>query len=96
MCYADGECKLQPTYILKGNTKLIQRHTASCWGYCYNGPFGRKEYYDFFPPNPTKKFVQSLIDKARNIFHEFWKPVVKTKFGFESWGRNNIRQRNFK
>ena len=48
VCSADGECFLEPTYILKGQTKLEQRHKVSCWGYYYEGPFGRKEYYDFF------------------------------------------------
>ena len=54
ICCADRECFLQPTYILKGNTKLVQRHSASCWGYYYEGPFGKKEYYDFFPSNSTE------------------------------------------
>ena len=78
LCYADGECNLQPTHILKGNTKLMQRHIASCWGYYYVGPFGERKYYDFFPENPTENFIQSLICKAKNIFSEFWEPVVRT------------------
>ena len=76
--YADGEGNLHFIYILKGNTKLIQRHTSSCWGYYYIGPFGKTKYYDFFPKNPTVKFVQSLIHKVKSIFYKFWEPVVKT------------------
>ena len=74
---ADGECFLQPTYILKGETSLIQRHSASCWGYYYKGPFGRKVYYDFFSANPTEDFLRSLVEKSKEIFYDFWQPVVK-------------------
>ena len=60
ICCADGECFLQPEYQVKGNTELVQKHNASCWGYCYNGPFGRKEYYDFFPAKSNRKICSKF------------------------------------
>ena len=77
VCYGDGECNLKPEYIRKGNTKLVQEHDASCWGFHYIGPY-RTKHYDFFPPNPTENFVKGLVEVAEGIFHKYWEPVVKT------------------
>ena len=63
-CYADSESNFKPEYIRKGNTKLIQKHNASCWGFHYIGPHKTK-YYDFFPPNPTENLVKGLVKEQR-------------------------------
>ena len=78
VCYADSEDLLSPMCKLKGDTKLIQKHNASSWGFYFLGPDGKRRYCDFFPPNPTEGFVRGLVNLADERFEEYWEPVVKT------------------
>ena len=74
---ADSEDFLRPMYRLKGNTKLIQEHNASCWGLFFSGP-DEIEYFDCYHPNPTREFVNELLKLAGGLFEKYWVPVIKT------------------
>ena len=68
VCYGDSKCFLKPEYKIKRNTKLVQEHIASSWGFVYFGP-KKREYFDFFPPNLTEGFVRRLVKLAEEIFN---------------------------
>ena len=79
VAYADSEDFLRPMYKKRGDsTVLVQEHNASCWGFHFVGPDEQRKYFDFFPPNPTEKFVRGLILLSRQLFDEYWEPVVRT------------------
>ena len=74
--YANSEDFLKPMYRLKGNTKLIQEHNASCWG-CFLSNPDEVEYFDCYSQNPTREFVKELR-RAVKRFENYWEPVIKT------------------
>ena len=74
---ADSEDFLRPMYRLKGNTKLIQEHNASCWGCLLMNP-DEIEYFDCYSKNPTREFVKELMKRAGKLFENYWEPVIKT------------------
>ena len=83
VAYADCKDFLRPLYKRKGpTTKLIQEHNANCCGFYFVDGDGRKEYFDFFPPNPTEKFVEKLVHLTQELFDEFWEGVLNTNLTF--------------
>ena len=62
---------------MKGNTKLIQEHHASCWGCLLLNP-DEVEYFDCYSQNPSRGFVKELIRRAVKLFENYWEPVIRT------------------
>ena len=82
--YADSESSLRPTYISRGETKLIQEHNASCWGCIFNTS-GKSEYFDCYSENPTREFSVELIRRAISIFEKYWEARVITSLANYSY-----------
>ena len=88
---ADSEDTLRPTYQLNGQTKLAQEHNAAAWGCALTTPLQKEvEYIQCYSENPTEEFVKKLIQKASQLFHEYWEPCIKTNLGKEVYEINDI------